>query len=124
MAEPLPLCRSEALAERGRALLFDVLYRGQPARAFVLRYEGRPVAYLNRCAHVAAEMDWNPGDFLDQTRSFIVCALHGAHYEPADGRCLGGPCNGARLVALEVTERDGEVSWYPSEHIRPALVQG
>lgn len=119
MAEWLPLCHSEALPERGHAVLFDVLYHGKPQRAFMLRYQGRPVAYLNRCAHVAAEMDWNPGEFFDHTRSFIVCALHGAHYDPANGRCLGGPCRGARLLALEVVERDGEVGWYPSEHIGP-----
>lgn len=117
----LPLCRSEALAERGRAHVWDVLVRGRPERAFALRIDGRPVAYLNRCAHVSAEMDWNPGDFLDGERRYIVCALHGAHYEPATGRCAGGPCGGGRLVALAVAERDGEVRWYPSTDIRPAF---
>ena len=117
----LPLCRSEALAERGRAHVWDVLLHGQPVRAFALRIDGRPVAYLNRCAHVAAEMDWNPGDFLDGERRYIVCALHGAHYEPATGRCAGGPCGRGRLRALSVTERDGEVRWYPCPEIRPAF---
>ncbi|HKX95600.1 MAG TPA: Rieske 2Fe-2S domain-containing protein [Methylibium sp.] len=117
----LPLCRSEALAERGRAHVWDVLLHGQPARAFALRIDGRPVAYLNRCAHVSAEMDWNPGDFLDGERRYIVCALHGAHYEPSTGRCAGGPCGRGRLAALMVTERDGEVRWYPSQEIRPAF---
>jgi nitrite reductase/ring-hydroxylating ferredoxin subunit len=117
----LPLCRSEALAERGRAHVWDVLLHGQAARAFALRIDGRPVAYLNRCAHVSAEMDWNPGDFLDGERRYIVCALHGAHYEPATGRCAGGPCARGRLLALTVTERDGEVRWYPSPEIRPAF---
>jgi hypothetical protein len=36
-----------------------------PARAFALRFDGRVVAYLNRCAHVPTEMDWQPGEFLD-----------------------------------------------------------
>jgi nitrite reductase/ring-hydroxylating ferredoxin subunit len=90
-------------------------------RAFALRIDGRPVAYLNRCAHVAAEMDWTPGDFLDGERRYIVCALHGAHYEPATGRCAGGPCGRGRLRALSVTERDGEVRWYPCPEIRPAF---
>ncbi len=115
------LCASDALAERGRAHVWDVLVHGRPERAFALRIDGRPVAYLNRCAHVAAEMDWNPGDFLDGERRYIVCALHGAHYEPATGRCVAGPCRGARLVPLAVAEQGGEVRWYPSSDIRPAF---
>ena len=118
---PQPLCASEALAERGRAVLFDVLEHGRPMRAFALRIDGVAVAYLNRCAHVPVEMDWNPGDFLDAERAFIVCSIHGAHYEPASGRCAGGPCGRGRLTALSVTERDGEVSWYPSRDIRPVF---
>jgi nitrite reductase/ring-hydroxylating ferredoxin subunit len=122
MAEPRPggewLCASQALVERGRALVFDVLQYGQPQRAFVLRFEGRLVAYLNRCLHVPAEMDWNAGEFLDGDRRFILCSTHGAAYEPSDGRCVGGPCGRGRLTAVEVDEREGQVYWYPSRDIR------
>ncbi len=120
-AAPQPLCASAELAERGRAVLFDVLEFGQPARAFALRVDGRVHAYLNRCAHVPVEMDWNPGDFLDADRRFIVCSIHGASYEPSTGRCAGGPCGRGRLVALPVDERDGRVWWLPSRDIRPAF---
>lgn len=113
------LCASAALAERGRALVFDVVHRGEPARAFALRFEGRAVAYLNRCAHVASEMDWVPGEFLDRDRELIICATHGAVYEPLDGRCAGGPCRGG-LIALRLSESDGAVYWYPSQDTRPA----
>ena len=118
--EPLPLCRSEALAERGSAVVFDVLQFREPARAFVLRIDGAPVAYLNRCAHVPTEMDWQPGEFLDQEKAFIVCSIHGASYEPQSGRCVGGPCGRGRLTALRVAERDGQVYWYPSRDTQPA----
>lgn len=117
--DAVALCPSDALAERGRAVVFDVLLWGQPARAFALRVDGRVVAYLNRCAHVAAEMDWQEGEFLDLEKRYIVCAIHGATYEPASGLCVAGPCAGARLRALNVTERDGQVSWYPCRDIRP-----
>ena len=119
--DAIPLCASAELEERGKALLFDVLEYGRPMRAFALRIDGVVVAYLNRCAHVPVEMDWNPGDFLDADRAFIVCSIHGAQYEPASGRCVGGPCGRGRLTALSVTERDGQVSWYPSRDIRPAF---
>jgi nitrite reductase/ring-hydroxylating ferredoxin subunit len=115
------LCASEALVERGRAFVFDVLHFREPSRAFVLRFDGRVVAYLNRCVHVPVEMDWQPGEFLDQDREFIICSIHGAEYEPRTGKCAGGPCGRGHLVALRVEERDGEVSWYPSRDTRPVV---
>ena len=119
-AAGLRLCRADALAERGDAYVFDVLHHGESATAFVLRFEGRPVGYLNRCAHVAAEMDWLPGRFLDSEREFILCSIHGASYDPRNGRCAGGPCGRASLVRVEVAEVGEEVRWYPSRDTRPA----
>ena len=117
----LHLCASSALAEKGGAHVFDVLHYGQPARAFALRYEGRVIAYLNRCLHVPAEMDWQPGEFLDSSKEYILCATHGAAYEPQTGRCAGGPCGRGRLTSIDIVERDGEVYWYPSRDTRPAF---
>lgn len=113
------LCRSDELADRGQGVGFDVLLWRQPARAFALRIDGRVVAYINRCAHVPTELDWNPGDFLDAERRTIVCAVHGAQYAPESGHCRGGPCGRGRLMPVTVSERDGEVSWYPSRDIAP-----
>lgn len=114
-----PLCASSDLAESGRAHVWDVLLYGRPARAFVLRFEGRLCAYLNRCAHVPTEMDWQEGQFLDMDKRYILCSIHGAAYEPASGRCVGGPCVGARLTPVQVQESAGQVHWYPSRDIQP-----
>lgn len=114
------VCASGELTERGRGVLFDVVHDGRPVRAFVLRHDGRVVGYLNRCQHVPAEMDWLPGEFLDDERESILCSIHGATYRPDDGRCTGGPCGRARLTAVQVGEQAGEVCWYPSDAIRPA----
>jgi nitrite reductase/ring-hydroxylating ferredoxin subunit len=65
-------------------------------------------------------MDWQPGEFLDADKRFIICSIHGATYEPSDGRCVGGPCGRGRLTAIRVVERSGEVYWYPSSAIQPA----
>jgi len=124
MAEPLEaeaeaLCASAELAERGRAWVWDVLQYGRPARAFALRFDGRVVAYINRCLHVPTEMDWQPGEFLDMDRRWILCSIHGAAYEPANGRCVGGPCGRGQLTAVQVSESEGQVYWYPSRDIRP-----
>ena len=116
---PQRLCASADLAERGKAVSFDVIQWREPVRAFALRFDGQAVAYLNRCAHVPVEMDWQPGEFLDADRRYIVCSIHGALYEPAHGGCVAGPCAGARLVPIELQERGDRVYWYPSRHIQP-----
>ena len=116
---PEDLCASSDLEEGGRAYVFDVEENGRPARAFVLRHGGTVVGYLNRCAHVPAEMDWQEGQFLDADRRFILCSIHGASYDPHSGRCVGGPCGRGRLTALSVAEVEGRVAWYPSSQIRP-----
>lgn len=119
--EPQVLCASAALEERGLAHVFDVLLNGEPARAFALRFDGQVVAFVNRCVHVPAELDWQPGRFLDATREWIVCSMHGATYHPASGRCAGGPCGRGALTPIHVVERDGQVCWYPSAQVRPFL---
>jgi nitrite reductase/ring-hydroxylating ferredoxin subunit len=127
MLEPPPvlpaqaLCASADLEERGKAFVFDVLHFRQPAHAFVLRFDGRVVAYLNRCAHVPTEMDWQPGEFLDSGKEYVLCSIHGAAYDPRSGRCLAGPCGRGKLTELQVEERDGQVYWYPSRDTRPAF---
>ena len=115
----LHLCAGAELEESGKAVVFDVMLWRSPARAFALRFEGRVVCYLNRCAHVPTEMDWQPGEFLDADRRFILCSMHGAIYEPTSGQCIGGPCRGERLMAIDVVERGGQVYWYPSPDIGP-----
>jgi len=123
MPEALPpqrLCASSELDEKGRAVLFDVLHFREAARGFALRFDGRVVAYLNRCVHVPTELDWQPGEFLDSGREFILCSIHGAVYEPADGRCVGGPCGRGKLQSIDAFEADGAVFWVPTRDIAPA----
>ena len=114
-----PLCESAALAERGKAVVWDVMQWGRPARAFALRIDGRVVGYLNRCVHVPTEMDWQEGEFLDMDRRWILCSIHGAHYDPANGQCVGGPCGRGKLTPVACYEQDGQVWWQPTDDIRP-----
>lgn len=113
------LCASASLNERGDAAVFDVLEYGRKASAFALRYQGVVRAYLNRCAHVPTEMDWQPGKFWDADGEYIICSVHGALYVPSSGLCVGGPCVGRRLQAIQVEERNGQVYWYPSSSVQP-----
>jgi len=64
MSEWIPLCKAVDLTEGGLAVPFDVVYAGQTCRAFAVRHEGQVQAYLNRCTHVAMELDFQPDRFL------------------------------------------------------------
>ena len=103
------ICVSEALLDCGRGVRFEVEYFGAPAPAFVVRQDGQVHGYLNRCAHVAMELDWQEGVFFDSSGRDLLCSTHGAVYETRSGRCLGGPCNRTPLVKLRCEEREGGV---------------
>lgn len=108
------VCASSELLSGGRGIRFEVDVGGHSVPAFVVRYGGRAFAYLNRCAHVATELDWLAGLFFDFDAEHLVCSTHGAFYDPATGQCRGGACAGyGGLRALQVIERDGRVFWQP-----------
>lgn len=116
--DKLDLCSSGALVDGGQAVPFDVLYQGQTCRAFAIRYAGVAHAYLNRCSHVPMEMDYQPDRFFDSTGHWLICATHGALYQPDTGRCAGGPCRGG-LVKITLHEHDGVVHWHTGHNLKP-----
>jgi nitrite reductase/ring-hydroxylating ferredoxin subunit len=103
------ICGSAELGEQGRGVRFQVVRDGKSEPAFVVRFEGLPRAFLNRCGHVPVELDWQEGEFFDDSRLYLICATHGALYHPASGECVGGRCAGRGLIPLPVVERDGHV---------------
>jgi nitrite reductase/ring-hydroxylating ferredoxin subunit len=117
-AQRIPLCNSADLVDGGLAVSFDVVYGGYTCRAFAIRWRGAVHAYLNRCAHVAMEMDWQPDRFFDDTGRWLLCSTHGAVYEPDTGACAGGPCRGG-LVRIALTESDGVVRWHTDFNLKP-----
>lgn len=113
-----PVCNSPELVDAGRAIPFNVNYAGQTCRAFAVRFEGLPQAYLNRCTHVAMELDWHPNQVFDETGQWLLCATHGAVYRPDTGQCAGGPCRGG-LVKIGLTENSGVVYWQSAYNLKP-----
>ena len=112
------LCSSTDLANGGPAVPFDVVHAGLTCRAFAVRFEGRVHAYLNRCTHVAMELDWQPNQFFDDSGQWLLCSTHGAAYLPATGECAGGPCKGG-LVKIQCSEVDGVVHWHTEWNLVP-----
>src|SRR5437868_1469557 len=111
--EVLRLCASDELVEGGAGVRFTVGVEGRVVAAFVVRYDGMAHGYLNQCAHVPMELDWQEGQFFESSGVYLMCATHGAVYAPDSGLCVGGPCRGASLAKLRVEERDGGVFWIP-----------
>lgn len=107
--EPRLICAAADLVEGGRGVRFEIEYFGERAPAFVVRFRGKVHGYLNRCAHVALELDWREGEFFDPDGRDLLCSTHGATYAADSGRCTGGPCGRKSLVKLKVAERDGSV---------------
>ena len=103
------VCGSGELAERGDGVRFELDCDGETVPAFAIRHGGRVYAYINRCAHIAMELDWKQGKFFDADGEYLICSTHGALYAPESGACRGGPCRGAKLAGLDVFEADGGV---------------
>ncbi len=120
MSEAIYICDSGSLDEGGKGIRFPVTVGGDDLTAFVVRYGQEPRAYLNRCAHLPMELDWTEGEFFESSGLYLMCATHGALYEPDTGQCAGGPCRGGRLHAINVIERDKKIFWEPDDYVRPA----
>lgn len=103
MTREIPLCNSADLAQRWRGCCIEVVYCTRNCYAFAIRYQNNVHAYVNRCTHVPMEMDYQPNRFFDSTGDWLMCATHGAMYDPRTGACRMGPCRGG-LIKIEVSE--------------------
>lgn len=99
------ICESSDLLDAGSGYRFVAQgSQGEDMAAFVIRHNGEVYGYLNRCAHIQVELDWQHGRFFDEDSEFLMCATHGALYLPDTGECVGGPCKGAFLTKLKIVE--------------------
>ncbi len=110
MSKQLIICKSEDLQEKGGGVRFTIPEKTEQSSAFVVRFEGKAYGFMNQCAHLPVELDWNEGDFFTKDQSYLICATHGAQYDPKTGHCISGPCQGKTLKQIAVTEQGGVVS--------------
>jgi len=101
---------SVELEDGGKGVRFPLPALGQFVTGFTVRFKGKPYAYVNQCAHVSVELDWNEGEFFTAQQDFLVCATHGAHYRPDNGFCVAGPCKGKSLKPLEAIEQNQKIT--------------
>lgn len=104
------IASTDGLEEGRKGVRFDVRNKeGEVMPAFLIHYDSQYFAYLNRCGHIAVQLDYMPGEFFADDGQTLICATHGAEYAPDTGACLGGPCYGIGLSALDVNEQDGQL---------------
>jgi nitrite reductase/ring-hydroxylating ferredoxin subunit len=77
--------------------------------AFLVNYDGTLYAYVNRCRHVPMSMDWIENRFLTEDGKYILCATHGACYEPDTGECIDGPALGKSLIPVSLSTHGEEI---------------
>ena len=93
------LCATDELAEaqsRGFHVADTLL--------LAVRRHGQVFVYRNRCPHRGVALEWQPDAFLDDSRSLIRCARHGALFLIESGECVAGPCEGDALQAIDSRE--------------------
>jgi nitrite reductase/ring-hydroxylating ferredoxin subunit len=77
--------------------------------ALLVNYEGDLYAYVNRCPHTGITLDWVDNRFFSVDNRYLMCATHGAVFEPPTGECIWGPCVGLSLQSLPIEIEDGQV---------------
>jgi nitrite reductase/ring-hydroxylating ferredoxin subunit len=75
----------------------------------VARDEHGVYAYENSCPHARAPLERFDGVVIVQQKRFILCAMHGASFGLADGKCVGGPALGTALTPETVHVEAGMV---------------
>ncbi|MFQ5581357.1 MAG: Rieske (2Fe-2S) protein [Mariprofundaceae bacterium] len=96
------------IPDEGHASCFAFKTGKYEEQGFLICYGGKLHAYRNHCPHAGSTLDWTPGQFFSEDGQALVCQTHGAHFNPVDGDCIGGPCLRG-LDILPIQQQDGEV---------------
>ena len=95
--------------EHGQSKKFTMWRGGRQFEALLVNYQGEHFAYINRCPHTGITLDWVNNQFFSSDSRYIMCATHGAVFEPPSGECIWGPCLGLSLQSLPIKIDDGQI---------------
>jgi nitrite reductase/ring-hydroxylating ferredoxin subunit len=99
----------------GMSKKFRLRCQGRTVEGMLLSYEGNLFAYVNRCRHISLSLDWADNEFFSEDKRYVICANHGAVYEPTTGECVWGPCYGAFLQDVPIRVSGGRILAYCPE---------
>ncbi len=103
------ICNSDQIEPGGTGFKFNLISGSQQVPAFLIRFNGTVYGYLNRCAHLMLELDWDDAEYFDADGEYLICSNHGALFEPHTGLCVNGPCYGSSLAQISVSELDNAI---------------
>lgn len=98
----------------GNTAKFQFQREGISREGFVANFNGKLVAYENRCRHLPLTLDDGDNRFFTEDGRHFVCQNHGALFEPSTGVCTRGPCEGLNLFPLRIQVTNGAV-WLVDE---------
>lgn len=101
------LCRTDDVPDGG-ALGIGGTSPGDPGLIVVRRGE-RIAVWRNDCPHANLPLDLVPGRLMARDGRHLLCANHGALFEPDTGLCVRGPCAGRHLERVDAGVREGAV---------------
>ena len=95
--------------QHGQSKKFTLRRGGRDVPALLVNFEGQHFAYINRCPHTGITLDWVDNKFFSSDERYLMCATHGAVFEPPTGECIWGPCLGLSLQSVPIEIYDGKV---------------
>ena len=95
--------------EHGTSKKFTMRRGGRDLEALLVNYQGNHFAYVNRCPHTGITLDWVNNQFFSSDNRYLMCATHGAVFEPPSGECIWGPCVGLSLQSLPIEIDGGQI---------------
>ena len=91
----------------GAARNFVIEMRAGRFHGFVVRRGDEAFGYVDRCPHMGLPLAQTLDDYV--AGGMIACSWHGAMFDIASGKCLGGPCSGTALTQWPIEIRDGTI---------------
>jgi nitrite reductase/ring-hydroxylating ferredoxin subunit len=92
----------------GTSKKFTLRRGSREFEALLINYQGDLYAYVNRCPHTGITLDWVNNQFFSVDNRYLMCATHGAVFEPPTGECVWGPCLGLSLQSLPLEIDNGK----------------
>ena len=88
----------------------EVRYENSVLELLLVCYAKNKFAgYLNSCPHTGVNLNWQPDQCFDYTEQYLACSVHGALFQPDDGKCIYGPCNGQSLTPVKLIIEENAV---------------
>jgi nitrite reductase/ring-hydroxylating ferredoxin subunit len=102
------LCRSDEIGDPGSKGPFNVVLEGEETEIFLARKDGATRAYVNVCPHRYLPLNWKDDAFLTFDKGRILCVVHAAVFEIADGACVTTHCFEG-LTPVEISVESGDI---------------